>query len=194
MPSDIVTRFKEKYENLAGHVHLCKSEGEAVARVAEICADSGAGRVAVGEFADGLGEPVTIGLGSAGLDVYGPDFLASDLPEGIDRAAVGVSGPAFVIAESGTLVEFATNDAYRLVSTLPRVHVGVFREQDIIDTLRESGPRVKAYFDENPRNATVTFISGPSRTADIEMKLTLGVHGPEVTHAVVIIDRAGEDG
>ena len=186
MPSDIVTRFKEKYEILAGHVHLCLTEAEACVKVAEICSGSGAGRIAVGEFGEGLVEPVTSGLASAGLEVYGPVFRASDLPEGIDRAAVGVSGPAFVIAESGTLVEFATNDAFRLVSTLPRVHVGVFRERDLVSTLRESGPRVKAYFDANPKNATVTFISGPSRTADIEMKLTLGVHGPEVAHAVVI--------
>ena len=186
MPSDIVTRFKEKYEILAGHVHLCATVEEAAVRAAEICSESGAEHVVVGEFADGLAEPIVSGLDSAGLDVAGPDFKASEVPAAIDRADVGVSGPAFVIAESGTLVEFATNDVFRLVSTLPRVHVGVFREQDLIDTLKESGLRVKAYFDANSENATVTFISGPSRTADIEMKLTLGVHGPEVTHAVVI--------
>ena len=186
MPSDIVTRFREKYEILAGHVHLCATVEDAAVRVADICAESGAGRVVVGEFADGLAEPITSGLGSAGLEVRGPAFKASELPEAIDQADVGISGPAFVIAESGTLVEFATNDAFRLVSTLPLVHVGVFREQDLIDTLKESGARVKAYFDANPENATVTFISGPSRTADIEMKLTLGVHGPKVAHAVVI--------
>lgn len=186
MAIDLVERFKQKYELLAGHVHVCAAVEEAVSAVVKVCRDSEAARVAVGEFGDGLSDPVIAGLSSAGFEVYGPEFRGEELPHGIDRAAVGVSGPAFAIAESGTLVEFATNDAYRLVSTLPRVHVGVFCEQDLIETLRESGPRVKAYFDANPENATVTFISGPSRTADIEMKLTLGVHGPEVAHAVIV--------
>ena len=186
MAGDTLTRFKDKFEILSGHVHLCATESEAATRAAELCKESGAGRVAVGEFADGLFDPIVTALTAAGLEVYGPPFKGDELPQGIDQAAVGVSGPSFVISESGTLVEFATNDAFRLVSTLPRVHVAVFRENDLIDTLRESGPRVKAYFDAHPADATVTFISGPSRTADIEMKLTLGVHGPEVVHAVVI--------
>ena len=50
----------------------------------------------------------------------------------------------------------------------------------------DAAARLRTFFDQNPTNATVSFISGPSRTGDIHMRLTLGVHGPETTHAVVV--------
>ena len=78
------------------------------------------------------------------------------------------------------------DDALRLVSALPRVHVGVFRTADLLETLEDAAPRIRTFFTENNRNAAMSFISGPSRTGDIEMRLTLGVHGPAETHAVVI--------
>ena len=61
-----------------------------------------------------------------------------------------------------------------------------FRAADLVATLRDAAGRVRTFYQQNPKHATVTFISGPSRTGDIEMRLTLGVHGPETTHAVVI--------
>jgi L-lactate dehydrogenase complex protein LldG len=94
---------------------------------------------------------------------------------------------AFAIAETGTLVEFTTNDATRLVSTLPRVHIGVCRADAIVETLKDAAVLMRDFYTENPKGAVVTFISGPSRTGDIEMRLTLGVHGPEVAHAVVLV-------
>jgi L-lactate dehydrogenase complex protein LldG len=83
-------------------------------------------------------------------------------------------------------VEFATDDALRLVSALPRIHVGIFRAYDLLATHKEAAAPIREFFIENTQNATATFISGPSRTGDIEMRLTLGVHGPEVAHAVVL--------
>ncbi len=115
-----------------------------------------------------------------------PPYSNADLPGAIDAAQAGVSRAEFAIAETGTLVEFATDDALRLVSTLPRLHVGLVRAADLVATLREAAGRVRTFYQQNPKQATVTFISGPSRTADIEMRLTLGVHGPETAHAVVI--------
>jgi L-lactate dehydrogenase complex protein LldG len=90
------------------------------------------------------------------------------------------------VAETGSLVEFATDDALRLVSALPRIHVGIFCARDLLATHKEAVAPIRNFFIENTQNATATFISGPSRTGDIEMRLTLGVHGPEVAHAVVI--------
>jgi hypothetical protein len=105
---------------------------------------------------------------------------------GLASVQAGVCWAAFAIAESGSLVEFTTDDAVRLVSALPRVHGGVFRATDLVGTLAEAASRIRNFYAKNPRNATVSFISGPSRTGDIEMQLILGVHGLAETHAVVI--------
>ena len=126
-----------------------------------------------------------------GAEVIKPPYNRSDLPELIDSAHVGISWTKFAIAETGSLVETTTDDSLRLVSLLPRVHVGLIMAEDLVDTLSEAAPRLRNFFNSNSHNAVVTFISGPSRTGDIEMRLTLGVHGPEVSHAIVIRGKNG---
>ena len=186
MEESIVDQFSTKYASLSGHPHHCVTENDAATKIVELAKELSSKRVAIGELGESLKELVVNGLIDAEIELYCPPFNGEELPAGIDQADLGVSEAAFAVAESGTLVEFATNDAYRLVSTLPRVHLGVVREKTMVRTLKESASPIRTYFEENPENATVTFISGPSRTADIEMKLTLGVHGPEVAHAIVL--------
>ena len=83
-------------------------------------------------------------------------------------------------------MEFAVDDANRLVSVLPLVHIGLFRAADIVENLTDAADPIRNFYIENARNATVSFISGPSRTADIEMRLIHGVHGPAETHTVIV--------
>lgn len=186
MEETVVEAFQTKFESLSGLCHLCPTEIAAAQLIVEIAQDLSSQRVAIGELGESLKALVESGLSAARIEAYGPPFKGEELPIGIDQAELGVSEAAFAIAESGTLVEFATNDAYRLVSTLPRVHIGIFRTRTLVRTLKESAKPMRSFFESNPKDATVTFISGPSRTADIEMKLTLGVHGPEVMHAIVL--------
>ena len=110
------------------------------------------------------------------------------LPGAIDRAHVGITGIVFGIAQTGTLVEVATNDATRLLSALPRTHIGVVRASELVEHYDDAAPRIRAIFNDNPANCVISFLSGPSRTGDIELKLTLGVHGPESAHAIIILE------
>jgi L-lactate dehydrogenase complex protein LldG len=186
MDESVLAQFKQKYESLAGVVHLVSGVEEAAEVVASVLDGAEARRVALGEFPETLREVLRQRCAALGLEMVQPPYRSADLPAAIDAAQVGVSPAEFAIAETGTLVEFATDDALRLVSTLPRVHVGVVRAVDLVATLRDAAGRVRTFYQQNPKHATVTFISGPSRTGDIEMRLTLGVHGPESAHAVVI--------
>jgi L-lactate dehydrogenase complex protein LldG len=186
MTEETVSQFKEKYESLAGVVHVVGGIAEAAETVLSILREAEAKCVALGELPGGVAEAVAERCNAEGIELVGPQYRSADLPGAIDAAQAGVGGAAFGIAETGTIVEFATNDATRLVSALPLVHVAVLRAGDLVETLMEAAAPIRDFYERNPKEGGVTFISGPSRTADIEMKLTLGVHGPAASHVVVL--------
>lgn len=188
MSTEQVNKFKEKYETLAGKVQVTDDLRDAAERVTGIVAGANARCVAFGKLPKVFHDALKEGLVERGVQVLEPPFDRAELPHLIDQADVGISEADFAIAESGTLVEFAVDDAMRLVSTLPRTHVGLVSSREVVETLMEAAPRIRSFFTDHPRHAAATFISGPSRSADIEMRLTLGVHGPEIAHAVIVQD------
>ncbi len=101
------------------------------------------------------------------------------------QAKIGVSQMDWAIVDTGTLVQDATAVDKRLVSTMPTIHVAFIAT----DGLRPDMPTVLA--EVSPQNSNyISFITGPSRTADIERVLTIGVHGPERL-VIVFIDQLG---
>ena len=95
--------------------------------------------------------------------------------EGIADRAVGIVRAALAVAETGSVLLVEPDPVDRYVSLLTRHLIVVVREEEIVATLAEafewlaSQPRAAAY---------ATFVTGPSRTADIERSLTIGVQGP----------------
>jgi L-lactate dehydrogenase complex protein LldG len=96
-------------------------------------------------------------------------------------AEIGLTGCDAALAETGTLAMVCGPGRPRTASLLPFVHVVVIRAADIVLGMGEFLEKFKA---EKPL-PYLTFITGPSRTADIELSLTLGVHGPGKVIAVM---------
>jgi L-lactate dehydrogenase complex protein LldG len=90
-------------------------------------------------------------------------------------ADVGVTGCDAAAAETGSLVMFSAPGRSRVVSLLPPLHVALVERDRIHFSMAEV---FEAYRDRLEGSASCTFITGPSRTADIELTLTLGIHGP----------------
>lgn len=97
------------------------------------------------------------------------------------RADIGLTGCEAALAETGSLAMVAGPGRSRTPSLLPYVHVVVIRGSDILLGMGEFFDRYKA----QARLPYLVFITGPSRTADIELSLTLGVHGPGKVIAVL---------
>ena len=91
------------------------------------------------------------------------------------QAEVGVTGCLTAIAETGSLALVSGPGRSRAVSLLPPVHLAVVRRADLVFSMGEFFRGRGAELDAA---ASCTFVTGPSRTADIELTLTLGVHGP----------------
>ena len=89
---------------------------------------------------------------------------------------VGITTAQAAIAETGTLVLDSTQERHRFVSLVPPVHIAIIDASKICEALSEALTLLRKTNDISP---AVTFITGPSRTADIELTLTVGVHGPQ---------------
>ncbi len=93
----------------------------------------------------------------------------------------GLTGALAGIVETGTLVLPGGTGRPQTASLLPEVHFAVLRQADLVDTLVDA-LRLSAI----RQATTIVLASGPSRTADIEMTLTIGVHGPREVRVFII--------
>jgi L-lactate dehydrogenase complex protein LldG len=100
----------------------------------------------------------------------------------IFRFDTGISTVQAAIAETGTLVLDSTRERHRLVSLVPPVHIAIVRASQIYRTLSEVLALIRKDKEVSP---AVTFITGPSRTADIELTLAIGVHGPQELYVII---------
>ena len=90
------------------------------------------------------------------------------------------------MADTGTLVLKALPGQPRVVSLLPPVHVAILDSEKILPSLDELLIRLRLDFKATGRlDSCLTLITGPSKTADIETELVLGVHGPRELHVIV---------
>jgi len=96
---------------------------------------------------------------------------------------VGVTRAQAGIAETGTLVLDSAVEQNRLVSLVPPVHVAILEASRIYATLGETLAMLQSGDEVSP---AITFITGPSRTADIELTLAIGVHGPQELYVIIL--------
>lgn len=116
-----------------------------------------------------------LGIQSALLDL-GVD-LVSPVASKHEMALcdLGITEADFLLPETGTLVLRSSAERPRAVSLLPRIHLAIVRPEMLRADLHD-------VFAEAKDSHYLVFITGPSRTADIELTVTLGVHGPKALH------------
>ncbi|MBN1489855.1 MAG: lactate utilization protein [Phycisphaerae bacterium] len=97
------------------------------------------------------------------------------------QADVGITGVRMAIAETGSIVVTSGSGSRRLASLAPPEHIAIVEKDqivpDLLDWAASLGP-------DMPANEVL--ITGPSKTADIEMNLVMGVHGPRNVHVILI--------
>lgn len=177
--------FQEKYESLSGVVHRAKNVDELVKIVMDVFAEKNVTQAATADMPDDWLTALREKAEAQNIIVHAPPYQRCDQPKQIDDCEIGVSKVELAVADNGCIIEFTTEDSTRLISTAPDTHIGIVEAKSILGTLQEAAPRMRMFFHENPTNANITTISGPSRSGDIAMKLTLGVHGPISSHVII---------
>ncbi|AQS58301.1 LutC/YkgG family protein [Desulforamulus ferrireducens] len=164
-------KFKVSAEMLSAEVHRAGNLEEARQLVTQLIKELGAKKVvyAPSELVDALDMKA---LGQAA----GVVMTAENLRQNAADAELGISQLDYAIAEIGTLAGNANSIESRMVSILPPIHMAIVKTANILPNLLEAIATYNQKLGELPRY--LTFVSGPSRTSDIERVLTIGVHGP----------------
>ena len=163
-------RFKERALSLASTFDEAHSVGNVPERIAAYLRDRQLPLKAVC-----WREWLELDWASAGIAVEARVARGDDM--------VGITGAFCAIAETGTLMTLSGPDTPGSVSLLPETHIAILRAHRIVASMEDAWARLRARTDSVPR--AVNFISGPSRTADIEQTVTLGAHGPYRVHIIV---------
>ncbi len=140
-------------------------------------------------YREGLGSDIVIAPHPMFEDMPWRDAPRLTLRRGPARAAdtVGVTPAAAGIAETGTLLVHSGATLPNTLYFLPETHIAVLWAADIVGGYEHAWDRMQdAVPDAEWPPRTVTLITGPSRTSDIEKTLQIGVHGPRRLHIVVI--------
>jgi L-lactate dehydrogenase complex protein LldG len=97
---------------------------------------------------------------------------------------VGITGAYCALAETGTLMLLSGPRTHATTSLLPETHIAVVPVSRVVRCMEDAWDLLRAEHGTLPRQ--VAFVSGPSRTADIEMTLVLGIHGPYRVHIILL--------
>lgn len=169
---DLAARFAETLTGLYGEVIRAASADEALDRLGDVLRDLGAARVVVNDeppLAD-----VDLAVRWPGIAWHVVGRTEGDLRAFCAGADAGVTGADAALAETGSVVVSSGPGRSRLVSLLPPVHIALVPVSCLTsDILTWAAAR------SGDLPASVTVISGPSKTADIEQTLAIGMHGPK---------------
>jgi L-lactate dehydrogenase complex protein LldG len=98
--------------------------------------------------------------------------------------AIGLTGCFCAIAETGTLLLLGSVNTPKVTALLPETHIAVVRKDRIVRTMEDAFALMRREVGEPPR--ATFFVSGPSRTADIEQTIVIGAHGPYRVHVILV--------
>jgi len=169
--ADLVARFRARAEAMECTTDEVATEGDVPA--------------AVGRYLKAGNLPIS---GSVWPQLAHLDWKGAGLalePRGARNSdPIGVTGAFAAIAETGTLVLASGSDTPATVSLLPETHVAVVPARRIVAHMEDAWVLARAQFGQLPR--AISFVSGPSRTADIDQTIVLGAHGPYRVHVVLV--------
>ena len=181
--------FQAALDRVQGVCHRVTSDAGAADALQAVIADLGVRRVVRSD------DPLVIEILErviGGFELLPPNVNRARLLEcglGVSRATIGVVEYGTIVLTSGDMagVSGSPTERQRLVSLLPATHVAILASSDLVETWDAALASLRSASGDLP--PTATFATGPSRTADIELELVLGVHGPKNQHVILLEHR-----
>lgn len=160
----LVQEFKTNLELIGGKVILCDTNSEIAAQVKLICEDKNQDKL----FCT---DPLLIKMlnGLVETDSAENDFL---------NLNIGLTGCEFLVAHLGSVLISSAQISGRRLNVFPETHIIIANETQIVDFLDNALEKLQEKY-KNKLPSLISNITGPSRTADIEKTLVMGMHGPK---------------
>ncbi|WP_249366815.1 MULTISPECIES: LutC/YkgG family protein [Neobacillus] len=127
---------------------------------------------------------------SENVDVFEWDYtLWEENVHQAEHANVGITISEITLAESGTVVLFSDKDRGRTVSFLPKTSIILIPKSSLVPRMTQAAVKMREMYQNTGHvSSCINFITGPSNSADIELNLVVGVHGPIKATYIVIND------
>lgn len=171
--SDVV--FAQNLVQLSGHFQYCESEREVSLSIAQIIQKHANAPVF-------CREKTLLPF----LDIHGFSLETDETQ--LKEECITVTGCEALVARTGTVVVSSRNASGRRYSVIPMAHIVVARASQLFNEIGEALMQLENKYEGN-LPSMVSFITGPSRTADIEKTLVLGAHGPRELYVLMLEDR-----
>lgn len=205
---EVLEKFRKKAEIVSAIVSEVDSMAQAIAYTVDLCDQKDACQLLMSGCEESLSEKGKdlCELKEWGKIIAAPGLCDSDRDELIKQAGsrgisvikdgmrkhlagidIGFTVADWGIGETGTLVLDSSSEELRLATMVSEIHVAVIPKSKIRATAEDLYAELKGYMSQKPNY--LAFVTGASRTADIERVLALGVHGPLELHILILEDK-----
>ncbi|MEA1959716.1 MAG: lactate utilization protein [Bacillota bacterium] len=176
--------FAGRAQNVSAEVFRVKNPIEAQEIMANLIKFTNASKIVAvdGPLQDAAN--ITEHIKSLGVEIYTEQ---NDIAEHAESSDIGISAAEFGIAETGSVVTDAMDIAGRLVSMLSTIHVVFMQSANVVAGIEQAFEIISEVY----HRGYISFITGPSRTADIERVLTIGCHGPSRLVIIAVDEESG---
>ncbi len=180
---DLITEFREKLEALSGNVEIIGNKKSLNKTVSDIFNKTNS-KIFTGWNHEDLTDIYKV------LKESGMRYTKSTRKDLQAKCDIGITLADYAISESGTIVLYNNKIQNRNSSLIVPIHIAILKKENILKSIFDLVSRISHDYRglENIRELSncITLITGPSRTADIELNLTLGVHGPKELYVIVM--------
>jgi L-lactate dehydrogenase complex protein LldG len=181
----IFDQFKVRAEAVSAEVHRFPTSAAAVQFIIHYLHDAGVAD-SPDCYAVWADCPFLQTVDKRQLAIVVPGLSFEVTREKAAASKIGISQLDWAMANTGSLIQDAAKVEKRLVSTLPSTHIAIVQTSHLLPDMPAVFGKIRP-----ERTNYISFITGPSRTADIERVLTIGVHGPEKLIIVFVDEIAG---
>lgn len=178
--NEIIDIFERELNRCGGNPAVCDSDEKLLSGISDVLKKQNAMTIV---YDKNIKKEIIIELQKTFPDKKIEPLNSSSSPEEIkdklSRTDIGVSIADYLIAETGTAVIFSNNTEGRILSILTPVNIIIAEKNNVLPDMKTLLKVISDKYGDKIPHSAIIFITGPSRTADIEKILIIGVHGPK---------------